>query len=346
MGTVITIAIFLGVLMAVSYIIPYRRTYNPWSEIKEILADLKSLASHPNYAEAVKLNTEFFRATRSPISYLCWLVFKAPRLRRNRAKLTELADLPLPRWQKSVLEALSWFEEWMPILVPIKNRVIRELVKLKEARQEPIIVASLGCGSMELERQIIYELIRRRFSFPVVFIGVDYSVASLEVATSRFQNLTSKGLVHMQTITHLTNDKLAKLKSQASSQGFLVVSLRNNAFSMKELAENSFDLIYHTRLRHHLTGDEAKKLDELANYLAPNCVELDDVFSVRTLIIMSIFMWRFPAILNGAILSCLRDYSKRELMVRREQGWQFAVSGKHLEHYLRVHEKANSPEMK
>ena len=82
-------------------------------------------------------------------------------------------------------------------------------------------------------------------------------------------------------------------------------------------------------------------MDELATYLAPSVVELDDVFSVRALIIMSIFMWRFPAILNGAILSCLRDYSKQELMVRREEGWRFAVSGKHLEHYLRVHEKEN-----
>lgn len=112
MTIVITIAIFLGVLMALSYIVPYRRTRNPWSDSKEILADLKSLASHPKYAEAVKVHTEFFRVSRSPISYLCWLVFKAPRLRRNRAKLTELADLPLPRWQKSVLEALSWFEKW------------------------------------------------------------------------------------------------------------------------------------------------------------------------------------------------------------------------------------------
>jgi hypothetical protein len=342
MGIIITIAIFLGVFMALSYIVPYRRTHNPWSEINEILADLKSLASHPKYAEAVKLHTEFFRATRSPISYLCWLVFKAPRLRRNRANLNELADLPLPRWQKYVLEALAWFEQWMSAMAPIKNRVIRELVKLEEVKQEPIVVASLGCGSMELERQIIYELIRKRFRSPVIFIGVDYSVASLEVATSRFRTLTSKGLVHMQTITRLTNDELARLKRQASSQGFLVVSLRNDAFSMKDLAENSFELVYHTRFRHHLTGEEARKLDELATYLAPSVVELDDVFSVRALIIMSIFMWRFPAILNGAILSCLRDYSRRELMAKIKEGWKFSVSGRYLEHYLRVCEKARS----
>ena len=331
--------------MAISYLVPYRRTHNPWAEIKEILADLKNLASQPDYVEAVKLNTEFFRATRSPISYLCWLVFKAPKLRRNRAKVTELADLPLPRWQKAVLETLSFFEEWMPTLLPIKNRVVRELEKLKESKQEPIVVASLGCGGMELERQIIYQLLRKRFCFPAVFIGVDYSAASLEVATSKFQNLTSKGLVHMQTITHLGNNELAKLKAQAASQGFMVVSLRNDAFALKELAENSFDLVYHARLRHHLTSEEARKLDELANHLAPNLVELDDIFSVRAIIIMSIFMWRFPAILNGGILSCLRDYSKRELRLKRENGWQVDMSGRHLECYLGVREKINSTEI-
>jgi SAM-dependent methyltransferase len=330
--------------MAISYIIPYRRTHNPWAEIQEILADLKTLASHPDYVEAVKLHTGFFGAMRSPISYLFWLVLKAPKLRRNRAKVTELADLPLPRWQKTVLETLSYFEEWMPTLLPIKNHVVRELEKLKESKQEPIVVASLGCGGMELERQIIYQLIRKRFSFPAVFIGVDYSAASLDVATSKFQNLTSKGLVHMQTITHLGNNELAKIKAQAASQGFMVVSLRNDAFALKELAENSLDLVYHARLRHHLTTEEARKLDELANYLAPNLVELDDIFSIWAIIVMSIFIWRFPAILNGCILSCLRDYSKRELRLKRENGWHVDVSGRHLECYLGVREKTNSTE--
>jgi SAM-dependent methyltransferase len=327
--------------MAISYIVPYRRTHNPWAEIQEILADLKTLAAHPDYVEAVKLHTGFFRAMRSPISYLFWLVLKAPKLRRNRAKVTELADLPLPRWQKTVLETLSFFEEWMTTLLPIKNHVVRELEKLKKSKQEPIVVASLGCGGMELERQIIYQLVRKRFRFPTVFIGVDYSAASLEVATSKFKNLTSKGLVHMQTITHLGNNELAKIKVQAASQGFMVISLRNDAFALKELAENSFDLVYHARLRHHLTTEEASKLDELAHYLAPNLVELDDIFSIRAIIVMSIFMWRFPAILNGGILSCLRDYSKRELRLKRENGWQVDMSGRHLECYLRVREKIN-----
>jgi len=331
--------------MAISYIVPYRRTHNPWAEIQEILADLKTLASHPDYVEAVKLHTGFFRAMRSPISYLFWLVLKAPKLRRNRAKVTELADLPLPRWQKTVLETLSFFEEWMTTLLPIKNHVVRELEKLKESKQEPIVVASLGCGGMELERQIIYQLVRKRFRFPTVFIGVDYSTASLEVATSKFKNLTSKGLVHMQTITHLGNNELAKIKAQAASQGFMVISLRNDAFALKELAENSLDLVYHARLRHHLTTEEARKLDELANYLAPNLVELDDIFSVRAIIVMSIFMWRFPSILNGGILSCLRDYSKWELRLKRENGWQVDTSGRHLECYLRVREKTNSTEI-
>ena len=156
---------------------------------------MKSLESNSEYKEAVKQNTEFFRAIRSPFGYAWWLVFRAPKLRKNRARIVELLDMPFPEWQKMVLETLSWFEVWMHSLEPITNRIIQEVERLKETKQEPITLASIGCGGMELERQVIYQLIRNRFKFPLIFIGIDYSPPSFEVAQSKFEKLEAKGLL-------------------------------------------------------------------------------------------------------------------------------------------------------
>lgn len=310
-------------------------------EIKQILSDLESLKSHPDYKEGVRLNIEFFKAIRNPFSYVWWLMFRAPKLRKARARIVELADLPLPRWQKELLETLSWFEIWMlRVLQPMRKQIIRELERLKKVKKEPIVVASLGCGGMELERQMLYQLVRMRFNFPLIFIGVDYSLAVPDVINSKFANLVSKGLLKVRTISHLGADELNKLKAEAASLRFLVVLLNTDAFQLKELAQDSFDLVYHTRLRHHLTLEENKKLDELATHLAPKLLELDDLFSISGIIIMSIFLWRFPALLNGGILSSLRDFSRKELLSKKERGWKADVYGRPLWCYLRVYDKA------
>lgn len=333
----------LGSIAALTYLVPYKRTHKRWAEIQEILADLKSLEPHPNYQEAVRVNVEFFRAIRCPFSYLWWLAFRAPKLRRNRTKLVEIIDLPFPKWQKEVLETLSWFEVWMRILVPIREQIIRELVRLKKTKQEPIVVASIGCGGMELERQVIYQLLRKRFDLPVIFVGVDSSPASFEVATAKFRKLTAKGLVQIKAASHLGNDDLNQLKAEAASQKLLLVFLEADAFDLEGLAEDSFDLVYHTRLRHHLTHEEGGRLDKFASHLAPRLVELDDLFSVLGIILISVFVWRFPAVLNGAVFSYLKDFSRKEVLAKREGGWEVDFSRKPFSCYLRVHNKVGPP---
>jgi len=330
-------------LAGLAYLVPRKRPLKRGDEIKQVLSDLASLKSHPNYKEGVKVNIEFFKAIRNPFSYVWWLMFRAPKLRKNRARILELADLPFSGWQRELLETLSWVEIWMlRALQPIRNQIIRELERLKKVKKEPIVVASLGCGGMELERQIIYQLLRMRFKFPLIFIGVDYSPSVPGVLASKFANLVSKGLLEIKTISHLGADELNKLKADAASRRFLLVLLNTDAFHMKELAKDSFDLVYHTRLRHHLTLEEGRKLDELAIHLAPKFLELDDLFSISGITVMSIFLWRFPALLNGGILSSLRDLSRKELLLKKEESWKADIYGRPLWCYLRVHDKADS----
>jgi len=333
----------LASLAALAYIIPRKRPLKRSAEIKEILSDLQTLKSHPAYKEGVELNIEFFNAIRSPFSYVWWLMFRAPKLRKDQAKIVELADLPFPRWQKELLETLSWFEIWMlRTLKPLGKQISQELERLKGIKKEPIVIASLGCGGMELERRIIYQLVRNHFNFPSIFIGVDYSPAVPDVINEKFGNLVSKGLLQIKIVSHLGDEELNKLKAEAVSRRFLVVLLNTDAFKLKELAEDSFDLVYHARLRHHLTGEESRKLDELAIHLAPRFIEVDDLFSFSGLMVMSIFLWRFPALLNGGILSALRDFSRRELLSQREKDWKVNIYGRPLWCYLRTYDKASS----
>jgi hypothetical protein len=329
----------LGSIAALTYLVPYERTHKRGAELREIFSDLKTLEADPKYREAVRLNTEFFKAIRNPFSYVWWLIFRAPRMRKNRTEIVEIIDLPFTKWQKRVLDILSWFEVWMGALKPIKNRIIRELDIIKAAKPEPIVIASIGCGGMELERQIVFQLVRERFNFPLVFIGVDYSTAGFEVAASKLEKLTGKGLVKLVNISHLDIDALNRLKAEAAPQTFTIVYLNADAFELKDLPEDSFDLVYHTRLRHHLTLKESRRLDELALHLAPKLIELDDLFSVPGILTTSIFVWRFPAILNGAIFSFLKDFSQKELLASQESGWQANCHGGPFSSYLRVYNK-------
>ena len=330
----------VGCLIGLTYLVPYKRTFKRSQQINEILADLKSLRSHPDYKEGVEINIEFFRMLRFPLSYLWWLLFRAPRLRRERTKIVELADLPFPRWQNVLLETLSWFEIWMGrILRPIRQQIIQELERLKKTKKEPIVVASFGCGGMELERQVIYQLLRSRFDFPLLIIGVDYSPAILDVITRKFANLISRELLKIETISQLGTKELNELKAMATAQRFSIVLFNTDAFELQQLPEDSFDLVYHTRLRHHLTVAERDRLDKLTIHLAPKFMELDDVFSIPGIIVESIFIWRFPVILNGGILSYLRDFSKKEIRAQEKKGWQVSIHSKLLSCYLRVHDK-------
>jgi len=312
------------------------------TEIQEILSDLESLKSEPNYREAVALNIEFFKAIRYPISYFWWAIFRAPRIRRNRAKIVELGDLPLPRWQWAILKTLSEFEAGVPaMLLPIRQRIVAELGRLKETQKGPIVVSSLGCGGMELERQVMYELVRTRFNLPVVFVGVDYSPIVPDIVTSKFNSLLSKGLVQVRTLSHLGADDLRSLKLQVTSHMFSVVLLSTNAFELKDLPGNSFNLVYHTRLKHHLTCEEGRELDEMATHLAPKVIEFDDLFSIRTFVLASIFAWRFPAGLGGQIFSYLRSLSKKESMYRQSKDWRVdIIYTKPIWSYLRIYDRA------
>jgi len=310
-------------------------------EIEEIITDLKSLRSDSSYRAAVDCNLELFRALRFPISFFWWSVFRIPRLRKRRTQLAELGDLPFPCWQQSILETLSGFEAEVPLmLTPIREGIVAELERLREVQKKPALLISVGCGGMELERQVMFQLLRARSQAPVVFFGVDSSPAVLDVITAKFRPLVAKKLLRIETASRLSADDLKKFEQKAAAQRFLLVLVSTDVFELSDLPEDSFNLVYHTRLRHHLTPEESRRLDQLSAHLAPKIMELDDLFSIPQIVLAGVFAWRFPAALGAVIFSYLRDRSKKELLSQPVPGWTVSFCRNPIWCHLSVYDKA------
>ena len=97
--------IILVSVVAIMHFVPTRRR----RELREVISDLEVLKLDPTYKMAAEINIRFFKASRSVFTFVHWLVFVAPKLRKNRESLLELGDLPLEKWQRRTYQALTKF---------------------------------------------------------------------------------------------------------------------------------------------------------------------------------------------------------------------------------------------
>ena len=317
-------------------------------EIQKIISDLEFLKkTNPEYKKAIEYNVDFFKASFSVFSYIRWLIFIAPKVRKDRENLLELADFPLSKWQKETCENLSRIERlsFPGLLKPIKKTILEELERLKKIKKEPIVLLSIGSGTMELERQVICELLKKNFKVPIIFLGVELSLMNFKFAFNNFSKFINKKLIQIEKISYLDDQVLNKLKTKAFSKKILVVILNDNFLNLKgKLSADSIDLIYHSRLKHHLKYKEKNDLDSLVEHLAYKVIEFDDFCSIPVFIFPSIITWRHPTTLNGAILSYLRDYSKKELLSQNDKNWKMKFYN--LGYYLKIYNSSNGSKIK
>jgi len=320
-----------------------RSYFSRGKTLQQIIGNLENLKSDPNYVQyrrAVEINIAFFKAARSPITYIKWLIFEAPKLRKKREEILELADLPLPGWQEETHRKLIKLERlsFPGLLRPIKNAII-ESIKELENSDSPIVLLSIGCGGMELEKQVISELVKANSNTCTIIIGVEPSTVISRLAISNLSPLTTRGLVKIRDISRLDNQTLDKLRCHVdSTTRFVVAVLSTDVFDLHEnIAANSVDLMYHCRVKHHLKPEEYTKLNELAIHLNCRVIEFDDFCSVPVFVFPSIITWRYPVTLNGAILSYLRDPSKKELLSQATGGGHTRIYNM-LGYYLRTYE--------
>jgi SAM-dependent methyltransferase len=287
-------------------------------EIQEIISDLELLKLDPKYREAAEINVGFFRAARSIFSFIHWLISVAPKLRRNRESLLELADLPLKKWQRKTHQGLIKYQRGKftgRMVTAFIKELSRIILRIKETKNnEPIVVFDLGFGGGELGRQIF----KRLPDVLLVYVGIDISPAIMETAKQAFQPLHETGEIIFKELTTLNNEIVDALRQEANDASKKVVAVWcGNILTLdKHLSPGKIDVIWHARVFHHLNSADKAHLIDVCRRLSPVTVEMDDrnCFWLKFWAIITTWLiHRDVALLNGSILSCLRDPAKEEL---------------------------------
>ena len=311
--------------------------------IKEIISDLESLPPDPKYDWSRKENIKFFQASRSVFTYILWLIKDVPQLRKKKDNLIELADLPLPKWQKETHRNLIKLERlsFPDLLGMIRKKIISEIETLSNDKRT-IVLMSIGSGAMELERQIIEELYKVGFKQSIIFLGIDQSENILGLSEGNLSELIKEKKIHFKKMNHISQESIDKLKEGAGDNQYTVVLVNEDATEMdNSLDEDVIDLIYHSRLKHHLSLNNRKKLDDNLMFLAKKVIEMDDICSIPIFIFPSIITWYSPTTLNGAILSYIRDPSKKELSMEKDKRWQIKIHN-FLGYYLKIYDESKT----
>jgi hypothetical protein len=248
---------------------------------------------------AIDANIEFFTACRSVLGYISWLRTRAGKL--DGSKLFEINDL-LPKWDQTMHRKLIEMEKKkFPGLIKLLVDKLHELIA---GNASDVVVADIGSGGMEAERQVLGRLIAGDHSHKVVFVGVDQSLDARVVAK---ENLASLGddIVQVE-VDQLTAAKLGEIISKESKR-FIVIHCRNDIFALdKVFGSHTFNIAFHTLFKHHLTTEQQDHLDQILDKIATRVLEYDGFQKWFLLVPQSIFGWVDPVFLNATVFSFLR----------------------------------------
>jgi len=287
--------------------------------IKEILADLDGLKNESVYYQehqfAVDENIRFFKATSSLAPYFFWLFRYSSFLHQNREKLMELMDFPLPRWEYLIQKQFAWAQrlKFPGINKFFIQRLVQEIDRVY-LNQESVVLMDTGCGSFEVGSQVLAVYQKQLKSPTLVFVGIDKSSLTFDLIEQNLKNrnvlLKELGELNHQVISDLRQEALVKHKTIFAFWQGSVLSLDQH-FEL-----TSCDILYYTRLRHHLSVEQRLQLDRVTKKIAPLVLEMDDMFSWPMLFFPSLLLWFKPACLNCAILSGIKDPDKHGLELK------------------------------
>lgn len=302
--------------------------------ISYVLNDLYSLKQgnfSPGQQYAIDENILFFQAVRSIFGYLIWLFRRAPNIKQDN--LLELTDLPFQYWdQKMHLKLIELEKKKFPGLIEPLVKKIRHFIQ--EEDKKLLILVDFGSGGMEAERQVIARFIKNPSDKKIIIIGFDKSSITHEIAK---QNL---GEFHKRIIIKETEELTPKTLQEivvSTDNKIVVVLAKNNIFELERLFTNkTFDLIFHSLFKHHLSITEKKLIDKVCINLSKNVFEYDGYKNwFHILLPHTITGWHDPVFLNATIFSDLRYFTRRELKKMDEANWHlsFFIRGTYLRQY-------------
>lgn len=302
------------------------------SQIEEILKDLRGLntedPSYPKYA--VDANLEFFESLKKIRTYVSWFKTVAPAL--DGTQLLELADFGIPRWDEELhrrLVAVSR-QKFPGMIEPLRQTLIKHIVE-----QSPRAIADLGSGGMEVERQVINTLEEIGYDQKLVFIGIDRSPSARAYVERNFAETLR--LVDVIQANHLTKTDLESHINKTKSKHLLIIC-NNDVFQLdQDFGTQGLDLAFHVRFKHHIPKAQHTALDATAQRAARTVYEFDEYKDFGVMIPQSIFTWKYPTLMNGAIFSRLREKLKADILKEGEGVYDsvrfFTLLGAYLKTY-------------
>jgi hypothetical protein len=276
--------------------------------IEEVVSDLKTgkEKNFSSYNYALDENIKFFSSLKNMPSFIAWLIFRMPKLEGD--KLLELSDFHLSKgkWETILQKELKELEsnKFFDILKPLRQEII-DFVESNENKEENLLIINIGSGSMEIERQLIRELEDKGSQQKIVFLGVDSSEASISFAR---ENLKADGIELKQI--NIQDNEIEKLKEKKEIRTIAVC--KAEALTLENTGIKP-DLIFHSKLKHHIPKDQWERFDNLLLKICPMVIEFDNYKSFFIIMFSAIINWNKPILNNGAIFSCLRSTEKRAL---------------------------------
>ena len=244
------------------------------------------------------------KAARSVPGFLWWIA--ARRRRIDAARLLELADLGVPEWEEELYELLVRVERrgFPGLLRPLCDCLVQLAL---DERQTAFL--EVGCGPMEATRQVMERLANEGNAVPRVFVGLDRSPRAWEAIRRNFASADAQLL----EIAAESFD-LGTLRRLAADSGQTQVVFVRADIAAPPAGLRAFDVSFSCKLRHHVRLEDRHRFDAWLSSVATVSVEYDDYRGPLTWLGPSVVAWRHPVLLNGAILSQVRQPTKSEAL--------------------------------
>jgi hypothetical protein len=298
-------------------------------EINSAIEKLGSFKNDPAYAKdvyAIEENIVFLKSIKHLPGYVRWLITRPKKI--NASELLELTDFPVEEWDIKMHKRLIEIERNKHIGLgkPLVDKIMEHILSEKR----PLVMVNLGAGGMEVDRQVIAALVEKKYSHPMVFIGVDKSLTTRKIAKENLGSLGSD--IKIIESDHLTRPELENIK--ASNKGIVVILCGNDIFELdKEFPEKYFDLIYHSLFKHHLSLEQRQELDMLMKKTAKRAFEYDGYRTWRVIIPQTVVAWNYPCFLGATVFSNIR-FDKEGIVKSLSIGKNAPSFYKNTGHYL------------
>lgn len=279
-------------------------------QIKLILSELSNL--HPKSDTekyAIEQNILFFKSIQSVFSYGRWLYGTRKHIRSK--DLLEVNEL-LPDLDEIFHAKMAEIERRAHpgIIRPIVEYVTEFATNLSQGKR--LRIASLGSGSMEVERQIIEQLQKTKNVKPLTIVGFDVSPNTRAFAAKNLSVLTNVRIV--QEEIKLTEERLAVLERE-TQEPILVVISDNDIFALSSyFTPHAFDLVVTALFLHHLNEADRIRLVEQMRTFASRTLNYDGYKNEIVIPILSMTGWNSPVFLNAAIFSTIRFSDRAETL--------------------------------